>query len=330
MMEYSYSYSEGYIKNARGMRLFTCRWLPANPEQRIKALVFICHGYAVECSVTMRGTGERLASAGYAVYGMDYEGHGRSDGLRGYVPSIDALVADCDAFFTSVISAAARNNNNNPPNSNSNPDPDDFPSPAPLPRFLLGESMGGAVALLLHRSRPSYWSGAVLVAPMCKIADGMKPPRPVIRFLEAIANLVPKWKIVPTKDVIDAAYRTAAKRAEIRRNPWCYKGRPRLGTAHQMLAASVRVEKEVLPLVSLPFLVVHGGADAVTDPAVSGLLYRTAASEDKTLRLYPGMWHALTSGELQENIDAVFADIVDWLDHRSSSSSPAVSGSAVA
>lgn len=44
MMEYSYSYSEGYIKNARGMRLFTCRWLPANPEQRIKALVFICHG----------------------------------------------------------------------------------------------------------------------------------------------------------------------------------------------------------------------------------------------------------------------------------------------
>lgn len=36
-------------------------------------------------------------------------------------------------------------------------------------RFLLGESMGGAVALLLHRKKLSLWNGAVLVAPMCKV-----------------------------------------------------------------------------------------------------------------------------------------------------------------
>ncbi|KAK8954158.1 hypothetical protein KSP39_PZI001862 [Platanthera zijinensis] len=36
-------------------------------------------------------------------------------------------------------------------------------------RFLLGESMGGAVVLLLHRKKPSFWHGAVLVAPMCKV-----------------------------------------------------------------------------------------------------------------------------------------------------------------
>ncbi|KAH1107154.1 hypothetical protein J1N35_010922 [Gossypium stocksii] len=35
-------------------------------------------------------------------------------------------------------------------------------------RFLYGESMGGAVALLLHKYDPSFWNGAVLVAPMCK------------------------------------------------------------------------------------------------------------------------------------------------------------------
>jgi hypothetical protein len=38
----NYEYEEEFIKNARGMKLFTCRWLPkARP---IKALVFICHG----------------------------------------------------------------------------------------------------------------------------------------------------------------------------------------------------------------------------------------------------------------------------------------------
>lgn len=36
-------------------------------------------------------------------------------------------------------------------------------------RFLYGESMGGAVALLIHKNDPSFWHGAVLVAPMCKV-----------------------------------------------------------------------------------------------------------------------------------------------------------------
>jgi alpha-beta hydrolase superfamily lysophospholipase len=36
-------------------------------------------------------------------------------------------------------------------------------------RFLYGESMGGAVALLLHKKDPSFWNGALLVAPMCKV-----------------------------------------------------------------------------------------------------------------------------------------------------------------
>lgn len=33
----------------------------------------------------------------------------------------------------------------------------------------MGESMGGAMALRLHRKKPDYWDGAVLVAPMCKV-----------------------------------------------------------------------------------------------------------------------------------------------------------------
>lgn len=36
-------------------------------------------------------------------------------------------------------------------------------------RFLYGESMGGAVALLLHKKDPAFWNGAILVAPMCKV-----------------------------------------------------------------------------------------------------------------------------------------------------------------
>lgn len=294
-----HEYQEEYVRNSRGMSLFACRWLPGkrrNKQQGPKALVFLCHGYAVECGVTMRGTGERLARAGYAVYGLDYEGHGRSDGLQGYVPDFKALVQDCDDHFTSVVrshGATVRH------------------------RFLLGESMGGAVALLLHRARPDFWTGAVLVAPMCKIADDMRPHPVVVNILRAMTSIIPTWKIVPTNDVIDAAYRTQEKRDEIRGNPYCYKDKPRLKTAFELLKVSLDVEANLLHQVSLPFLIVHGGADKVTDPSVSELLYRSAASQDKTLKLYPGMWHALTSGESPNNIRTVFQDIIAWLDHRS-------------
>ena len=29
--------------------------------------------------------------------------------------------------------------------------------------------MGGAIVLMLHRKDPTYWDGAILVAPMCKV-----------------------------------------------------------------------------------------------------------------------------------------------------------------
>jgi len=68
--------------------------------------------------------------------------------------------------------------------------------------------------------------------------------------------------------------------------------------------------------VKVPFFVLHGEADTVTDPEVSRALYERAGSSDKKMKLYPGMWHGLTSGEPDDNVEAVFADIVTWLDDR--------------
>ena len=52
----------------------------------------------------MDGTacGVRLAAAGYGVFGMDYEGHGKSMGTRCYIRSFHRLVDDCDRFYKSI------------------------------------------------------------------------------------------------------------------------------------------------------------------------------------------------------------------------------------
>uniref|UniRef100_A0A7N0ZZW5 Serine aminopeptidase S33 domain-containing protein n=1 Tax=Kalanchoe fedtschenkoi TaxID=63787 RepID=A0A7N0ZZW5_KALFE len=285
-------YEEEYVLNSRGLKLFTCRWLPVNQEP--KALVFLCHGYAMESSVSMRVTGTRLAGAGFEVHGVDYEGHGKSFGLLGFVNSFDDVVSDCTDYFTSI--AEKKENKKKM-------------------RFVMGESMGGAVALLLHRKKPDYWDGAVLSAPMCKIADEMRPNQVVITVLNQLTKIIPTWRIVPTQDIIDVAFREPAVRKEIRENKYCYKGRPRLKTASELLRVSLEIEQR-LSEVSLPFLVLHGEEDKVTDISVSRVLYESAASSDKEMKTYPGMWHSLIYGEKTENIDVVFHDIIAWLDDK--------------
>ncbi|MFS7926664.1 putative 2-acylglycerol O-acyltransferase [Helianthus anomalus] len=44
-------------------------------------------------------------------------------------------------------------------------------------------------------------------------------------------------------------------------------------------------------------IVLHGDADAVTDLEVSKELFEKAKSEDKSLKVYGGVWHSLFSGE---------------------------------
>uniref|UniRef100_A0ACD5XQ49 Uncharacterized protein n=1 Tax=Avena sativa TaxID=4498 RepID=A0ACD5XQ49_AVESA len=288
------TYEEEHISNARGVELFTCQWRPENHEP--KALVFLCHGYAMECSISMRGTGTRLAKAGFAVHGVDYEGHGKSSGLQGYISNLNDVVSDCSTYFASVCEKEENMGKR---------------------KFLLGESMGGAIALMLHKKEPTFWDGAVLVAPMCKIVDEMKPAPIVISILSKLSNVIPTWKIIPSEDIIDRAIKNVEWREAVRNNPYCYKGRPRLKTGYEIFMASLEIESN-LDKVTLPFIIVHGGADAVTDPSVSEALYKLSESKDKTLKLYPDMCHALTSGEPESNIDLVFSDIIQWLDERAS------------
>ncbi|KAK4432576.1 Caffeoylshikimate esterase [Sesamum alatum] len=285
-------YEEEYIVNSWGVELFTCRWSPANSEPQ--ALIFLCHGYAMECSISMRDCASRLVKAGYEVHGIDCEGHGKSSGLLGFIPSFDHLVDDLSEHFTNI---SERRENRK------------------MMRIILGESMGGAMVLRLHLKKPDYWDGAVLVAPMCKIAEEMRPNPLVIKALTSLARIIRTWKLTPTPDIVDVAFRDPKVRYEVRSNPYTYKGRPRLQTGYQLYAASVDLEQR-LPEVSLPFIILHGEEDKVTDPSVSKWLYESARAADKTFKLYPGMWHSLSYGELPENLDTVFSDILEWLKHR--------------
>ncbi|KAK6152879.1 hypothetical protein DH2020_012518 [Rehmannia glutinosa] len=234
----------------------------------------------------------KLASHGYGVFAMDYPGFGLSEGLHGYIPNFDDIVDDVIEHYSKV-----REN----------------PKLNTLPSFLFGQSMGGAVALKVHLKQPESWNGAVLVAPMCKIADDMVPPWLVTQILIGVAKLLPKHKLVPQKDLAELAFKDVKKREQTAYNVVAYKHKPRLGTAVELLRTTKEIE-QLLEKVSLPLLILHGKDDKVTDPSVSKALYEKASSSDKKLNLYDNAYHSLLEGEPDEMILLVFGDIISWLD----------------
>ncbi|KAK4410193.1 Caffeoylshikimate esterase [Sesamum angolense] len=275
-----------------------------------KAVVCFCHGYGDTSTFFFEGIARKLASSGYGVFAMDYPGFGLSEGLHGYIPDFDILVDDVMDHYAKV---------------KENPDL------RKLPSFLFGQSMGGAVALKIHLKQPDAWSGAVLVAPMCKIAEDMVPPWLVTQILIGVAKVLPKHKLVPQKDLAELAFRDVKKRQQTAYNVVAYKHKPRLRTALELLRTTKEIEQQlekdiliqiyfnydILILayeVSLPLLILHGKEDKVTDPSVSKALYEKASSTDKKLNLYDHAFHSLLEGEPDEMILRVFSDIISWLD----------------
>ncbi|XP_021910167.1 caffeoylshikimate esterase-like [Carica papaya] len=211
---------EWYEMNSRGMEIFCKCWMP-ELGVGIKGVVCFCHGYGDTCTFFFEGIARQIAAAGYGVYAMDYPGFGLSEGLHGYIPNFDELVDDVIEQYTKIK---------------------ERPESRGLPHFILGQSMGGAVTLKVHLKEPQGWDGVVLVAPMCKIAEEVKPPAAVLKVLTVLSKVMPKAKLLPERDLAELAFRDLRKRKMAVYNVICYNHRMRLKTAMELLKATSEIE----------------------------------------------------------------------------------------
>lgn len=279
-------YVEDVLVNSRGLKQWWRSWTPV--EKGVRGVVCVCHGYGADAGWLVQLTCIHFAKQGYAVYAIDHQGHGKSEGLKGHVPDLNVVVGDCIAFFD--------------PKRGSHKG---------LPFFLYGESMGGAIAILIHLQQPELWQGIILNGAMCGIGK-FKPPWPAEHLLSLVAGFIPTWPIVPTKDIPLVSFKVPWKRDLARNNPNRYTGRPRAGTAQELLRVVKEIESRASE-VTAPLLICHGDHDIVCDPDGSKMLHQNASSKDKALHLYPDMWHQLV-GEPAEGVEQVFGDMFSWLE----------------
>ncbi|XP_028079638.1 caffeoylshikimate esterase-like [Camellia sinensis] len=284
--------TQSYFETPNG-KIFNQSFLPL--DRPVKGTVFMTHGYGSDTGWLFQKICINYATWGYAVFAADLLGHGRSDGIRCYLGDLEKIAATSLSFFVSVRRSEEYKD---------------------LPAFLFGESMGGAASMLMYfQSEPDTWTGLIFSAPLFVIPENMKPSKVHLFMYGLLFGLADSWALMPDNKMVGKAIKDPEKLKIIAGNPRRYTGKPRVGTMREIARVCEYIQSN-FHKVTTPFLTVHGTADGVTCPTSSQLLYEKAASEDKTLKMYEGMYHSLIQGEPDENANIVLGDMREWIDER--------------
>lgn len=276
------TYSESRLQASDGLSLHVHRWQPETDGEPLRAVVAIVHGMGEHGGRYAR-LAEHFATHGIATVTYDLRGHGRSGGARVFVNHFDEYLDDTEIFLTQVRTTYG-----------------------PTPLFLLGHSMGGAIAALFTITRaPANVRGLMLSSP------ALAPGEPVAAWMVTAGRWVSRWlpkvpvfKIDPAMIARDEAVVAAAKKDPLN----AYRGTP-ARTAAELLDAMARIHANANAL-HLPLYIFHGTADRLTAPWASEQFHDNAASQDKTLRLYPGHFHE-TLNDLDR--EKVINELTTWL-----------------
>ncbi|KVG62726.1 alpha/beta hydrolase [Burkholderia pseudomultivorans] len=273
----------GRLRTADGLELASYRWPADDGASAPRATVALVHGLA-EHAGRYAALAARLNAAGIAVLAVDLRGHGQSPGKRAWVERFDGYLDDADA----LVAEAARDN---------------------TPLFLMGHSMGGAIAALyaIERApaRGRAFAGLVLSSP------ALAPGRDVPRWMLALSRFISRvWPTFPAIR-IDAALlsRDPAVVAANRADPLVHHGAVPARTGAEILDAMARIERG-RDTLRVPVLVYHGTEDKLTEPDGSRAFGAGVGSPDRTLTLYEGGFHE-TMNDLER--DRVIDALIAWL-----------------
>ena len=269
-------HEHGRLASADGTRLFWQTW---HPDEVTAPSVVLVHG-AGEHGGRYAWVAERLIERGHPVYACDHRGHGRSDGPRAAIGRMATLVADLRRFIELL---------------------EDRP-------FLVGHSLGGAVALNYAIEHGDTIEGLVLSAPAVATEAVPAPLKAIVAALSKLAPGMPAFQI--DAELIS---RDADVVADYRSDPLNWTGMLPARTLGELLQNMDTIADRV-PKLRTPLLVLHGARDGLCPPTGSEMIHARAGSRDKTLKLYPRLFHEIFN---EPERGEVVHDLAAWLAQRS-------------
>ena len=270
------------FQSEHGYTLHYREWLPPGDA---KGTVFIAHGLG-EHSGRYRHVAAALTEAGFACCGIDQRGHGKSGGLRAYVPDLRHTADDLGQLID--IATERRPG---------------------LPAFCFGHSMGSLTGLEYTLCQPDTLRGIALSG--CAIDVDQNRPAWLIALCLRAAPYLSKLRLSPPVSPT-ALTHDADLLQEWWDDPLVDKGMWRVGTSAAIVQSGRRIRESAHQL-RLPILALHGEDDHLTPASGSRFLGDQAAGGDVTVQVYPELRHELVN---ETGGDAIIDTLVSWFSAR--------------
>jgi len=274
---------QSFFDSSDGTRIHCWAALPVSVPPSAK--IILVHGFGTHSdSLHFRYLRDHLTGKGFAVYGFDLRGFGRSRGRRAYINHWRDFRDDLRLF----VNAAERDG-------------------ATVPLFVLGVSLGGLIAVNYALHNPDGIQGVIAMSPALD-ASGVPAWRRIV--LRGLANILPKLALKPGLDVTRLTRDQQAQRAFLR-DP-LFQTKMTLQVASETIAAMAETAG-LLPHLKPALLVLHGSADVIIPPVAGKRLRDLAGCADKEFRAFEGAFHILS---METNREEVFDCMNSWIARR--------------
>jgi alpha-beta hydrolase superfamily lysophospholipase len=269
---------EGNFKGVRNANIYYQAWLP---EGDVKAVLFLVHGLGEYCGRYQNHV-NYFVPLGYAIYGLDHLGHGRSDGEREVIDRFSDYTDALTTYYGMIKGWQPGK-----------------------PIIILGHSMGGLITCAYLLDHQADFKGAIVSAPAIKVGENISSM--TITLGKLLSRIAPKMGVLAL-DATAISHDPAVVKAYAD-DPLVFHGKTPARLAAEMLKTMMRVTGET-DRITLPIIVVQGSEDKLVDPAGAQMLYDKAGSKDKTLKIYKGLYHEVHN-EPERGI--MFKDVETWL-----------------
>ncbi len=253
------------------------------PEGTPKGIVQIVHGLAEHAGRYVNVV-NKLVPEGYLIYGDDHRGHGKSDGARGFVKSIEEFVED-QREFTKLIKEK---------------------EDSTTPLFLLGHSMGSLISILYIAQFPEDFKGLILSGTGSAVGEGVNWF--TIMLARTMSKILPKMTV--KNELSDGVSRDPAVKEAYNNDPYVLdKVTTRLGAE---IFRGLKIVQSEIGKINIPLLIQKGEKDPLI--IKTEVLAEKITSEDSTVKIYDGLFHEVYN-ELEADREIVLTDLKEWLDN---------------
>lgn len=259
----------------------TLYWQAWEPDGNAEATVCLLHGLG-EHAGRYDHVARAFTAQGIAVHAIDLRGHGRSEGLRGHTPGLDQWLDDIRLLIDHANASKAR--------------------------FLYGHSLGGSLTLRFGLRPSTPLTGIIATGPALRRSFEV----PTLKLL--LGRLMSK--VWPT-----FSQHSGLNPHDISRDESVVQAYINDPLVHDWASARLFIEatgagEETLARAAefnQPLLLICGQEDRIIDVAACEAFFEAATSEDKTLRILPGLYHEVHN---EPEKARVIEDIVTWVIQR--------------